>query len=84
MQMENSVDEIVIARSLKLFAYILISTVTFWTYDFVCSLHEEWTFLLRSRWTKVKGLYIIARYVPFALMITDLYGTFVPNTVHSR
>ncbi|KAG1840623.1 hypothetical protein F4604DRAFT_434934 [Suillus subluteus] len=33
---------------------------------------SKWTFLLRSRWTKVKGLYIIARYVPFVLIILDL------------
>ncbi|KAG1730441.1 hypothetical protein EDB19DRAFT_2042004 [Suillus lakei] len=34
--------------------------------------HEEWTFLLRSHWTKVKGLYIIIRYGPFFLIIVDL------------
>ncbi|KAG1831159.1 hypothetical protein DFJ58DRAFT_918290 [Suillus subalutaceus] len=30
---------------------------------------SKWTFLLRLRWTKVKGLYIIAPYVPFVLII---------------
>ncbi|KAG1730589.1 hypothetical protein EDB19DRAFT_1375020 [Suillus lakei] len=52
---------------------------TVWTYDYACSLHEEWTFLLRSRWTKVKCLYIIARNVPFVLLTTDLYVYFAPN-----
>ncbi|KAG2079167.1 hypothetical protein BDR04DRAFT_23420 [Suillus decipiens] len=79
MQMEYSVDEIAMARNLQLFTYISISTATFWTYDFVFSLHEEWTFLLRSRWTKVKGLYITARYVPFALIIADLYLALAQN-----
>lgn len=52
---------------------------TFWIYDYVCTLHEEWTFLLLSRWTKVKGLYIITRYIPFLLLITDLYLYFASN-----
>ncbi|KAG2125779.1 hypothetical protein DEU56DRAFT_823708 [Suillus clintonianus] len=52
---------------------------TFWTYDYVCSLHEEWTFLLRSRWTKAKGLYIITRHVPFLPLATELYKLFTPN-----
>ncbi|KAG1737951.1 hypothetical protein EDB19DRAFT_917767 [Suillus lakei] len=53
--------------------YVYTALVTFWTYDYACSLHEEWTFLLRSRWTKVKGLYIITRYIPFALITTHLW-----------
>ncbi|KAG1840621.1 hypothetical protein F4604DRAFT_434796 [Suillus subluteus] len=71
MQMEYSVDDIATAGNLQFLAYIYTSTATFWTYDFVCSLDEEWTFLLRSRWTKVKGLNI-TRYVPYVLIILDL------------
>lgn len=52
---------------------------TFWIYDYACSLHLEWTFLLRSRWSKVKGLYIIARYVPFLLLAGHLYTNFLPS-----
>ncbi|KAG1738014.1 hypothetical protein EDB19DRAFT_921956 [Suillus lakei] len=52
---------------------------TFWIYDYVCSLHEEWTFLLRSRWTKAKVLYIIARYLPFFFITAELYLTFALN-----
>ncbi|KAG1737973.1 hypothetical protein EDB19DRAFT_1909420 [Suillus lakei] len=59
--------------------YLYVLTATFWTYDYACSLHEEWTFLLRSRWSKVKGLYVIARYVPFVLIIADLCLIFAPN-----
>ncbi|KAG1809169.1 uncharacterized protein BJ212DRAFT_619882 [Suillus subaureus] len=79
MQMAYSADDIAAARNLQLLAYICTSTATFWTYDFVCSLHEELTFLLRSRWTKVKGLYIIARYVPFVLIILVLCSTLAQN-----
>ncbi|KAG1835767.1 hypothetical protein DFJ58DRAFT_820585 [Suillus subalutaceus] len=53
--------------------YTSTSMATFWIYDYACSLHEELTFLLRSRLTMVKGLYIVTRYVPFLLLITDLY-----------
>ncbi|KAG1739569.1 hypothetical protein EDB19DRAFT_1710835 [Suillus lakei] len=53
---------------------------TLWSYDYACSLHEEWTFLLRSRWTKVKSLYIITRYVPFLLLVTELYRALSSGT----
>ncbi|KAG1739518.1 hypothetical protein EDB19DRAFT_2039277 [Suillus lakei] len=46
------------------------------SFDIRCS---KWTFLLRSRWTKVKGLYIVTRYVPFVLFSTNLYLNFTPN-----
>ncbi|KAG1825374.1 hypothetical protein EV424DRAFT_1602524 [Suillus variegatus] len=52
---------------------------TFWTYDYACSLHEEWTFLLRSHWSKMKGLYIVTRYLPFIFLATNLYMDFTPN-----
>ncbi|KAG2139589.1 uncharacterized protein EDB93DRAFT_697052 [Suillus bovinus] len=67
------------ARSLQFAAYIYTSMVTFWTYDYARSLHEEWTFLLRSRWTKMKGLYIVTRYLPFIILAMDLYLSFTPN-----
>ncbi|KAG2123079.1 hypothetical protein DEU56DRAFT_65542 [Suillus clintonianus] len=49
------------------------------TYDYACSLYEEWTFLFRSRWTKVKGLYIITRHAPFVLLSTELVKFFTPD-----
>ncbi|KAG1760940.1 hypothetical protein EDD22DRAFT_898931 [Suillus occidentalis] len=67
--MEYSSDDIAAARSLQ------IAT----TYDYACSLHEEWTFLLQPPWSKVKGLYIVARYIPFAFLIANLYMSFTPN-----
>ncbi|KAG1766619.1 hypothetical protein EV702DRAFT_1149704 [Suillus placidus] len=53
--------------------------LAFQTYDYACSLHEEWRFLLVSPWTKMKGLYIVTRYVPFLLLATTLYLGFIPN-----
>ncbi|KAG1836133.1 hypothetical protein DFJ58DRAFT_190616 [Suillus subalutaceus] len=40
---------------------------------------KKWTFLLQSRWTKVKGLYIVTRFVPFLIIIGHLYTNFIPN-----
>ncbi|OAX36723.1 hypothetical protein K503DRAFT_281064 [Rhizopogon vinicolor AM-OR11-026] len=79
MVAQYSTDDITAARSLQTYTYMYASMVTFWTYDYVCSLNEEWTFLLRSRWTKVKSLYIITRYVPFIFFIGHLYLNFIPN-----
>ncbi|KAG1785244.1 uncharacterized protein HD556DRAFT_149374 [Suillus plorans] len=60
------------------YQYIRMAQATFWTYDYVCCLHEEWTFLRQSRWTRVKVIYIFARYVPFFSMTMGLYMTFAP------
>ncbi|KAG1794583.1 uncharacterized protein HD556DRAFT_1536076 [Suillus plorans] len=77
--MVYSTDDIVVATSLQSFKYIFASTATFWTYDYACSLHEEWTFLLRSHWSKMKGLYIVTRYLPFIFLATNLYMSVTPN-----
>ncbi|KAG0704052.1 hypothetical protein DFH29DRAFT_398442 [Suillus ampliporus] len=79
MQTEYSAADIAGARSLQTYAYIYTSMATFWSYDYACSLHQEWTFLLRSRWTKVKGLFIVTRTVPFLLFAGHLYLNFNPN-----
>ncbi|KAG1737982.1 hypothetical protein EDB19DRAFT_1829277 [Suillus lakei] len=94
MQMEYSADDVEAARSLQLLALsvdgdILSRLVAVYprpplnlliqTYDYACSLHEEWKFLHRSRWTKVKALYIITRYVPVFLITTDLLLNFTLN-----
>ncbi|KAG2354254.1 hypothetical protein BDR07DRAFT_621655 [Suillus spraguei] len=55
--MEYSSDDITAARSLQFSMYIYMSTTALWIHDYACSLHEEWTFLLRSDWSKVKCLY---------------------------
>lgn len=79
MQTNYSADDVAAATSLQFFTYLYISITTFWIYDYVCSFHEEWRFLLNSHWTKVKGLYIVTRYVPFLLLATNLYLSFIPN-----
>ncbi|KAG1884029.1 hypothetical protein F4604DRAFT_233393 [Suillus subluteus] len=53
--------------------------VTIWIYDYACSLDEEWTFLLQSRWSKIKGLYIVTRYLPSILLAANLYLNVTSN-----
>ncbi|KAG2118901.1 uncharacterized protein F5147DRAFT_667349 [Suillus discolor] len=79
MESEYSADTFAASGSLRTSTYIYTSMATFWTYSYACSLHEEWTFLLQSRWTKIKCLYIIARYVPFLLFAGHLYMNFIPD-----
>lgn len=79
METQYSADDVAAAMSVQFSSYIYTSMATFWTYGYVCSLHEEWTFLLLSRWTKVKCLYVFTRYLPFLLFISHLYMNFTPD-----
>ncbi|KAG1835986.1 hypothetical protein DFJ58DRAFT_192273 [Suillus subalutaceus] len=71
--MEYSSDDIAASRSLQIAMYISASMATLWVYDYACSVDEEWTFLLRSHWSKVKGLYLFTRYLPSILLTANLY-----------
>lgn len=79
--MEFSTGELQVtaAWNVRYSAYMYTALATFWTYDYICLLDEEWTFLLQFRWTKVKALYIIARHAPFSFITVDLYLIFAPN-----
>ncbi|KAG1760945.1 hypothetical protein EDD22DRAFT_848141 [Suillus occidentalis] len=81
--MEYSSDDIAAARSLQIATHSSVSTATFWTYDYACSLYEEVIRLFcdtpRSHWGKVKGMYIVARYLPFVFLIANLYMSFTLN-----
>ena len=37
------------------------------------SYYSKWSFLRHSRWTRIKILYIVTRYVPFLLLAVHLY-----------
>ncbi|KAG2132902.1 uncharacterized protein EDB93DRAFT_890711 [Suillus bovinus] len=77
--MEYSAVDISLATSLQRLVYLYMSMTTLWTYDYACSLHEEWTFLRRSRLTKVKALYIVTRYLPFFLITMYLCRTLMSS-----
>lgn len=80
-QMEPLTNDLQVAAvwNLRYSAYMYTALVTFWTYDYICLLDEEWTFLLRFRWTKVKAFYIIARHAPFFFITMTLYLIFSPT-----
>ncbi|KAG2078744.1 hypothetical protein BDR04DRAFT_331887 [Suillus decipiens] len=77
--MEYSANDIAAAKILQYLAYICVSLITFWTYDYMCSLDYEWTYLLQSRWTMVKCLYILARHTPDAELICCASVTLTPD-----
>ncbi|KAG2366887.1 hypothetical protein BDR07DRAFT_1394772 [Suillus spraguei] len=76
--------DISLSWGLQFTTYIYVSMTTFWCYDYICSLHEEWTYLLRSDWSMLKGLYIIIRYLPFSLLAIILCMSFDPNETPDR
>ncbi|KAG2124062.1 hypothetical protein DEU56DRAFT_759839, partial [Suillus clintonianus] len=69
-EMEYSADDIAAAEIMQ---YLALSYAS----DILAS--PKWKFLLQSRWSMVKALYIIARYVPFVLITVDVYLNFTPN-----
>ncbi|KAG2032034.1 hypothetical protein BDR03DRAFT_971174 [Suillus americanus] len=42
---------------------------------------SKWNFLRQSRWTKVKVLYITARYLPFILISMYLYRALISSSI---
>ncbi|KAG2102312.1 hypothetical protein BD769DRAFT_1696796 [Suillus cothurnatus] len=86
---EYSANEVATARDLRFlvtydYACSLHEEVVHWFIIHLefytdTSYYLKWTFLLRSHWTKVKVIYIIARYVPFFLLLTVVYLCFTPN-----
>ncbi|KAG1799607.1 hypothetical protein EV424DRAFT_1648082 [Suillus variegatus] len=73
-----SVDDCIMGRIILIYPRPLSNSLI-QTYDYTCSLHEEWSFLLRSRWSKMKGLYIVTRYLPFIFLATNLSMYFTLN-----
>ncbi|KAG2132935.1 uncharacterized protein EDB93DRAFT_892696 [Suillus bovinus] len=76
--MDSAVDIAAVMR-LQQLTYLYMSITMFWIYEYACSFDEEWEFLRRSRWTKVKALYIITRYLPFCLIALYLCLNLIPS-----
>ncbi|KAG2123078.1 hypothetical protein DEU56DRAFT_65296 [Suillus clintonianus] len=79
MQMEYSAEDIAAARSLQCLVYLCTSMAVFWTYDYACSLHEEWTFLFRSRWTKLYSAFGSSTHLPDGELTYRASEYFNPN-----
>ncbi|KAJ8584525.1 hypothetical protein M405DRAFT_884277 [Rhizopogon salebrosus TDB-379] len=52
--------------------YAIFAIVCIWAYDFVLTFDEEVEFVLDARWRIPKVLYLVCRYLPFAMIVIDL------------
>ncbi|KAJ8587706.1 hypothetical protein M405DRAFT_934537 [Rhizopogon salebrosus TDB-379] len=52
--------------------YAIFAATGIWAYDFVLTFDEEVEFVLHARWRIPKLLYLVCRYLQFALIVIDL------------
>ncbi|KAG1854116.1 hypothetical protein C8R48DRAFT_675708 [Suillus tomentosus] len=79
METDYSADDIAAATSLQFFQPSFDNHILDLQLCLFISRRGNWRFLLVSHWTKAKGLYIATRHVPFLLLATNLYLSFIPN-----
>ncbi|KAG2064302.1 hypothetical protein BDR04DRAFT_279997 [Suillus decipiens] len=65
-------------RTLLNLNYAYVSTTVIWVYDYIITFHDELAFIQKSRWGKVKILYLLCRYLPFVLLAADTYQVLQP------
>ncbi|KAG1743068.1 hypothetical protein EDB19DRAFT_583615 [Suillus lakei] len=53
--------------------YGFFAIACLWVYDFALTLDEEVAFILDARWRMPKLIYLTCRYLPFALIFTDIF-----------
>ncbi|KAJ8591585.1 hypothetical protein M405DRAFT_932050 [Rhizopogon salebrosus TDB-379] len=59
------------------FAFFAIAGL--WVYDFALTIGEEVEFILRARWQIGKLLYLVCRYLPFAMVFLDIFRIVQPQ-----
>ncbi|KAG2363496.1 hypothetical protein BDR07DRAFT_915559 [Suillus spraguei] len=65
-------------RTLLNLNYAYVSTTVIWVYDYIITFDDELAFIQKSRWGKVKILYLLCRYLPFLLLAADTYQVLQP------
>jgi hypothetical protein len=70
--------DFVIGRTLLDLNYAYVSTTVIWVYDYIITFDDELAFIQKSKWGKVKMLYLLCRYLPFVLLATDTYQVLQP------
>lgn len=70
--------DFVIGRTLLNLNYAYVSTTVIWVYDYIITFVDELAFIQKSRWGKVKILYLLCRYLPFLLLAADTYQVLQP------
>ncbi|KIJ08504.1 hypothetical protein PAXINDRAFT_102538 [Paxillus involutus ATCC 200175] len=58
---------------LKLLNYGTVSILVIWVYEYAITFDDEITFLRDSKWSIVKILYLVCRYLMFPFVITNIF-----------
>ncbi|KAG0703663.1 hypothetical protein DFH29DRAFT_874318 [Suillus ampliporus] len=56
-----------------------VAIVGLWVYDFALTFDEEVEFMLNARWKIATLLYVICRYLPFAMVVIDVFRIVQPG-----
>ncbi|KAJ8582589.1 hypothetical protein M405DRAFT_558204 [Rhizopogon salebrosus TDB-379] len=70
--------DIAIGHSLLYLNYAYVAVTVAWVYDYIITFDDELEFLRKSRWGTFKILYLLCRYLPFALLAADTYQVLQP------
>ncbi|KAG0703617.1 hypothetical protein DFH29DRAFT_429385 [Suillus ampliporus] len=71
--------DISIGTTLQHANYAFFAIVGLWVYDFALTFDEEVEFMLNARWKIATLLYVICRYLPFAMVIIDVFRIVQPG-----
>ncbi|KAG1821106.1 uncharacterized protein BJ212DRAFT_979711 [Suillus subaureus] len=59
--------------------YAFIAIACLWVYDFALTLDKDAAFILDAPWRIPKLTYLTSRYLPFALVVTDMFRILQPG-----
>ncbi|KAG1722256.1 hypothetical protein EDB19DRAFT_2029382 [Suillus lakei] len=65
--------DVSIGTTLQHANYAFFAIACLWVYDFALTLNEEAAFILDARWRMPKLIYLTCRYLPFALIFSNIF-----------
>ncbi|KAG1750065.1 hypothetical protein EDB19DRAFT_82502 [Suillus lakei] len=65
--------DVSIGTTLQHANYAFFAIACLWVYDFALTLDEEAAFILDARWRMPKLIYLTCRYLPFALIFSNIF-----------
>lgn len=74
---------LILIREYQILEYLRVFSVTLFLYDYLATLNQEIATIWTGKWTTLKVLYLLVRYIPF-LSFTDLFMTFSPDYEQSK
>ncbi|KIJ11076.1 hypothetical protein PAXINDRAFT_15973 [Paxillus involutus ATCC 200175] len=63
----------VTTSALLYLSYETVSILVIWVYEYAITFDDEITFLRDSKWSIVKVLYLVCRYLMFPFLITNTF-----------